>query len=139
MPYFTNVLVCLLLTSVAIFADSEKGGRGVKVLDDAIFETKKPEPGADVVESVSGTRRYKGPASNTTTDKEAQWRDKCSISNERGSPGFGDCYRKEEGASGDAVNANKRTVQQRMGASVGPSIPLVEEIKKAPVFKEDSE
>ncbi|MBI1862073.1 MAG: hypothetical protein HYR96_14255 [Deltaproteobacteria bacterium] len=133
-PYVCLV-VLFFLVAPTVLADSNT--RSVKVLDDAIWENKKADPGSDIVESAGGTKRYKGPESKSTTDQEAARSDKCAINNERGSPGFRDCYRKDERGEIENRNAGRKKVEDRMGASTGPAIPLVEETKKAPVFKED--
>ncbi len=110
-------------SGVLAIADSRSPGT-VKVIDDAIFESKKPEPTGDMTESAAGTKRYKGNDANYTTDQQGEWAQKCSINNELGSPSYRDCYRKERTGAAANVRSNRNSVEKRMGASKGPPVPI---------------
>lgn len=112
----------------SIYADGERAKtlNTIQVIDDGIFEEKKA-PSSDTVEGASGKRRYKGPESNYNTQQQVEWTSKCSISNEKGSPAFKDCFRKEQVRTQDGVKIDREGAQKRMGASEG----VVDSLKKS--------
>lgn len=137
MPLYLITLFCALNYCGLVLADSEKPrpkSRAIEVFDDGIFEEKKADKESETVESAEGKRRYKGRNANYNNEQWEQWKNKCQISNEKGSPGFRDCVKKEKMRTEQGISANRDAVQKRMGAS--KETPAVESLKES--FKTDS-
>lgn len=114
------LMAMVFLVASVGHSDSKKApGNTVQVIDDAIFETKPPAPSSDTVESIGGTKRYRGPEADYTIDQGAEWSQKCSIDNEPGSPPYRDCYKKERRKTMESQRVNRRGVERKLGATEG--------------------
>lgn len=133
MPIALVAVVIIAFMGSAVVCDPQNRqsapGNAIPVFDDAIFDTPKTDTALDTIENAEGKKRYKGKGGNYNSQQQEQWVAKCSIGNEKGSPAYRECYQKEKGRVREEVQANRDTVEKRMGDTENP-IPLVEEAQK---------
>lgn len=132
------ILLVMICSPFSLRADEKTKSptNKITVIDDSIFEEKKSEKDADTVEGVSGRRRYVGRPGKINADQQAELVNRCSVSNEKGTPGYRDCFNREQSKIQEGVKSNRDGVQQRMGASTNSA---VDSLKSLGMDKKDTE